>query len=233
MAAPFFTAYADMTGDESMFSEVQHCYRYIRKHLRDSETGLYRHGLDESKMQAWADKETGCSAAFWLRGMGWLLAALTDTAVLQPEKQANMKKELTDMLKEAVAALLRYQAEDGLFYQVIDCPDAAGNYTETSGSLMAAYSMIRGAGTGLLDAPFYEIGCSILGNVKSQKMWDTEEGIMLTDICASAGLGGTPYRDGSCAYYLSEPVAENDPKGIGFLMRAEAAAFLYRNGVRR
>lgn len=233
MAAPFFTAYADMTGDESMFSEVQHCFRYIRAHLRDGRTGLYRHGLDESREQAWADKETGCSAAFWLRGMSWLLAALTDTAVLLPEKQADMKKELSDMLNEAVTALLRYQAEDGLFYQVIDRPDAAGNYTETSGSLMAAYSMMRGAGAGLLDAPFYEIGRSILENVKSQKIWETEEGIRLTDICVSAGLGGEPYRDGSCTYYLSEPVTENDPKGVGFLMRAEAAARIYRNGARR
>ena len=137
------------------------------------------------------------------------------------------------MLNEAVTALLRYQAEDGLFYQVIDRPDAAGNYTETSGSLMAAYSMMRGVGAGLLDAPFYEIGRSILENVKSQKIWETEEGIRLTDICVSAGLGAAPYRDGSCTYYLSEPVTENDPKGVGFLMRAEAAARIYRNGARR
>ena len=51
---------------------------------------------------------------------------------------------------------------------------------------------------------------------------------MLTDICASAGLGGDPYRDGTAAYYLSEPVVRNDPKGVGFLMKAEAAARAYR-----
>ena len=228
MAAPFFTAYANMTGNGTLLSEVRNCFRYFREHLRDPETGLYYHGLDESGTQAWADPVTGRSAAFWLRGMGWLLAALTDTADPLPEKQSEMKSELSDMLKDAVLSLQKFQAENGLFYQVIDRPDATGNYTETSGSLMAAYAMMRGAGAGLLPAPFYEAGVSVLESVKSEKLRETESGILLTDICVSAGLGGEPYRDGSCAYYLSEPVADNDPKGVGFLMRAEAAAQIYR-----
>ena len=34
-----------------------------------------------------------------------------------------------------------------------------------------------------------------------------------------SGLGGKPYRDGSYAYYMSEKVITNDPKGVGaFLM---------------
>ncbi|SHK53448.1 hypothetical protein [Hymenobacter psychrotolerans] len=33
------------------------------------------------------------------------------------------------------------------------------------------------------------------------------------------GLGGTPYRDGSYEYYLSEPLQPNDFKGVGpFIM---------------
>jgi len=43
--------------------------------------------------------------------------------------------------------------------------------------------------------------------------------ISLTNICSVAGLGGSPYRDGSYAYYISEPVVKNDLKGIGpFIM---------------
>ena len=41
----------------------------------------------------------------------------------------------------------------------------------------------------------------------------------LTGTVKGAGLGGDPYRDGSYAYYVSEKVGTNDPKGIGaFLM---------------
>jgi unsaturated rhamnogalacturonyl hydrolase len=30
-----------------------------------------------------------------------------------------------------------------------------------------------------------------------------------------AGLGGEPYRDGSFAYYIGEPVVSDDYKGLG------------------
>lgn len=35
-----------------------------------------------------------------------------------------------------------------------------------------------------------------------------------------SGLGGKPYRDGSFAYYMSEPVIVNDPKGVGAFLLA-------------
>jgi unsaturated rhamnogalacturonyl hydrolase len=47
------------------------------------------------------------------------------------------------------------------------------------------------------------------------------EDVSVTGTVKVGGLGGTPYRDGSYAYYLSEPVVANDPKGVGpFLMAA-------------
>ena len=51
-------------------------------------------------------------------------------------------------------------------------------------------------------------------------------GVVLTPICAGAGLGGDPYRDGSYEYYVNERQRDNDPKGIGpFIM----ASILYEN----
>jgi unsaturated rhamnogalacturonyl hydrolase len=45
--------------------------------------------------------------------------------------------------------------------------------------------------------------------------------VSLTGTVKVGGLGGEPYRDGSYAYYLSEKVVANDPKGVGaFLMAA-------------
>jgi unsaturated rhamnogalacturonyl hydrolase len=48
----------------------------------------------------------------------------------------------------------------------------------------------------------------------------TERGwINLNGIVSVGGLGGTPYRDGSFEYYISEPVVSNDYKGFGpFIM---------------
>jgi unsaturated rhamnogalacturonyl hydrolase len=45
--------------------------------------------------------------------------------------------------------------------------------------------------------------------------------LILEGTCSVAGLGGTPYRDGSYAYYIQEPVVANDFKGVGpFILAA-------------
>ena len=44
--------------------------------------------------------------------------------------------------------------------------------------------------------------------------------LQLGGICLVAGLGGATRRDGSLAYYFSEPVVENDAKGVGPLLLA-------------
>ena len=51
----------------------------IQKHMKDAKTGLYYHGYDESREMYWANPETGCSANYWLRAMGWFLVAMVDT----------------------------------------------------------------------------------------------------------------------------------------------------------
>ena len=44
--------------------------------------------------------------------------------------------------------------------------------------------------------------------------------LQLSGICLVAGLGGATHRDGSLEYYFSEPVVENDAKGVGPLLLA-------------
>ena len=44
--------------------------------------------------------------------------------------------------------------------------------------------------------------------------------LQLSGICLVAGLGGATRRDGSLEYYFSEPVVENDAKGVGPLLLA-------------
>ena len=45
--------------------------------------------------------------------------------------------------------------------------------------------------------------------------------VTITEACAVAGLGGTPYRDGSFEYYVNERKQDNDPKGTGpFILAA-------------
>lgn len=218
MSAPFLAEYARRSDDSALYDEIARAFRFVIEKMRDPETGLYYHALDEAGAQEWADPQTGLSQSHWLRGEGWFLMALTDTLACLPESETSLHRLLSDALRDAVTALLPYHAENGLFYQVIDRADLSRNYTETSGSLMTAYALMRGAELHILPDEMFLLGAEILECVKREKLDETG----LHDICSAAGLGGANKRDGSAAYYLSEPVVSDDPKGVGVLMMAEA-----------
>lgn len=225
MLIPFFAEYAVFSGDESVYAEIGRWFAGVRQMLYVPETGLYVHAADESRTQAWADPETGRSGAHWLRGESWLLMALTDTLALLPEQAPALRLQLRTQLAEAVGGLMQYRRPDGLLLQVINRADLAGNYPETSGNLMTACALLRAAANGDLPKGFLplETGLRMLEAVKANALTESENSVTLGGICASAGLGGTPFRDGSPAYYLSEPAVAGDPKGVGALMMAEAA----------
>lgn len=222
MTAPFYAQYAEYSGNPAIYKEIGRWFHFLFSNMRNPENGLYYHALDEARVQFWANPQTGLSTSHWLRGEGWFLMALTDTIALLPDAQDGLRQMLAAILRDAVDALLQFRADDGLFCQVIDKPGYPGNYAETSGSLMAACAMMHGAALHALHEDAYETGLEILETVKRTKLRKTENGMELTAICGMAGLGGDARRDGSLAYYLSEPAVSNDPKGVGALMTAEA-----------
>ena len=81
---------------------------------------------------------------------------------------------------------------------------------------MIAYAILKGVRMGVLDDETYlPLGQKAFEGLVEYNL--REEG--LCDICAVAGLGPGEKRDGSVAYYLSEPRVANDSKGVGpFLM---------------
>ena len=80
--------------------------------------------------------------------------ALCDCCEISEDQEA--ESVLGELLKDAVDGLLPYADKDtGLFYQVIDRGDLAGNYLETSGSAMAAYTVLKGCRLGILERDKY------------------------------------------------------------------------------
>lgn len=223
MAQPFYMAYEMKFGGMEKVGDVVRQFKNVRKYMWNAEKGLNYHAFDEAREQFWADKETGLSANFWLRSTGWYLMALVDTIGLCSEMLYEHWRALVDIFRESLAGVLQYQAADGLFYQVIDHPEAEGNYTETSGSAMVAYALLKGVRLGILDPEKYlPIGKRVMEALIETKLIPEEDGVTrLTDICWVAGLGPAknPNRDGSVAYYLSEPRKSDDAKGVGpFIM---------------
>ncbi|WP_200978976.1 glycoside hydrolase family 105 protein [Echinicola sp. 20G] len=222
MGTPFLMQYAKEFKDPEVFEEGILQLVLMEKHLRDPKTGLLYHGWDESKFQSWADPETGRSPNVWGRAMGWYAMAVVDALDFLPEEHYG-RTVLSGILQRLAVAIKHYQDEQtGLWYQVIDQGAREGNYLEASASSMFVYALAKGVNKGYLDKVFKQIAEKGFEGIVTELIKVKEDGeVSLTQVCAVAGLGGNPYRDGTYAYYVNEKIRINDPKGVGpFILAA-------------
>ncbi len=215
MAQVFYTRYQKEFGGKD-YSDIVNQFKNVRKLMFDENKKLYYHGCDTSKQMFWADKTTGHSGSFWLRSIGWFCISLIDNIELIDDEAA--RAELVKIFKEAIEGIAQYaDPETGMFYQVVDCGGREGNYLETSGSSMIAYAMMKGARLGVLDKKFAETGKKTFDGICRKYLSINDNGeLNLGGICLVAGLGpdAKPHRNGSYEYYISEPIVENDAKGV-------------------
>ena len=217
MAQPFAALYEKHfgTGD---YTDILKQVSIVRERMRDPKTGLYYHGYDASKKAFWADAKTGLSQSFWLRAIGWFCAALADLCEIIPKDQTGLLEEtLSDLARDLLPFA---DAETGMYYQVVDRADLEGNYLETSGSSMVAYAMLKGARLGILPPETGEQGRKTFEGIVRTNLSFSDGQLNLNNICLVAGLGpeNNRRRDGTAAYYLSEPVVRNEAKGIAPLL---------------
>lgn len=232
MGLPYHLTYAMTYGGDGVADDVMLQFRNARKYLFDEEKRLYYHAWNETRDIFWADPKTGRSQNFWLRAIGWFLMAMADIYELLPADRTDLLEELADLWKEAIDGILEYQDPDsGLFYQLPALPDEPGNYLETSGSLMVAYSLLKGGRLGVLSGERYRtIGETILAGIELYQFSIHHGRISLNGMCKGAGLGpaGNLRRNGTVAYYLSEDVVSDEQKGVGVCMMVYAEYLLAR-----
>ncbi len=215
MAQVFSTRFQKEFGGKD-YSDIVSQFKNVRKLMFDEDKKLFYHGCDCSKTAFWADKETGRSKNFWLRAIGWFCISLIDNIDYIDDE--NAKKELCAIFAEAVEGIAQYaDPETGMYWQVVDQGGREGNYLETSGSSMIAYAMMKGARLGVIDKKYAEAGRKAFDGICQKYLNINDEGeLNLGGICLVAGLGpeDNRRRDGSYEYYVSEPVVENDAKGV-------------------
>ncbi|MGN0641120.1 MAG: glycoside hydrolase family 105 protein [Oscillospiraceae bacterium] len=215
MGQVFSTLFKKYFGNKD-YSDVVNQFKNVRKLMFDEDKKLYYHGCDCSKTAFWADKETGRSKSFWLRAIGWFCISLIDNIDYIDDE--NAKAELVKIFAEAIDGISQYaDAETGMYYQVVDQGGREGNYLETSGSSMIAYAMMKGARLGVIDKKFAEMGRKTFDGICKKYLSISDNGdLNLGGICLVAGLGpeDNKRRDGTFEYYISEPVVENDAKGV-------------------
>lgn len=214
MAQPFYMTYETRFNKLENYKDIFSQFSFVHRTLKDDKTGLLYHGYDHSKQMYWSDPQTGLSPSFWVRSMGWYVMALVDTIEAMDRQMFYEFRMLNQWLKEAIDALITFQDAQGMWYQVIDAGGKAGNYLETSGSAMIAYAILKATRMELLPERYRQIGLKAYNGIKDKYLMLEGETLNLGGICLVAGLGGKDRRDGSYAYYISEPIVENDAKGV-------------------
>lgn len=229
MAAPFYTEYCLMTGDDAGVRDAAKQLHLAYEHTLDAATGLNRHAWDESRAQAWSDPETGRAAHCWGRAVGWYMLGLADVIELLPEGH-ECRASLAEVFCTLAAKMLSVR-DGGVWLQVVDQPGRTGNYRESSGSCLMVAAMLKAARLGVIPADMGEEAEKSFRAIQREFVGQMRDGrLFLAKTCHGAGLGGHPnYRDGSFDYYISEAVGSYDIKGTGAYIQAaceyESCAF--------
>ena len=221
MGEPFYAEYAADFHQPKDFDDIAKQFILMEEHGRDPKTGLLYHGWDESKEQKWADKTTGQSPTLWSRAMGWYGMGLVDVLDYFPQDHPDRPKLITALGRLAKALSNAQDGKTGLWWQVADKPGQTGNYPEASASCMFVYILQKGVRKGYLPAAYSKIAAKGWDGIGRQFVKRNADGsIMLSGTAGAIGLGGTPYRDGSYAYYTAVQQVENEHKGVGTFMMA-------------
>ena len=178
------------TGDPKFLDRAALTARIYIERLQQP-SGLFHHGPD--------------APFFWGRGNGWVAAGLAEVLSVLPQDHPERPAILAGY-RRMMEALLAHQAEDGMWRQLVDRPEA---WKESSGSAMFGFAMLRGVNAELLDPESF--GAAAI------KAWDAlttyvdGEG-RLREVCVGTGQS----RD--VQYYLDRPRVTGDLHGQAALL---------------
>lgn len=216
MSLPFLARYGEMFGESKYTNEevVKQMLIYY-KHLNDPATGLLWHAYDESGAQPWANPTTHQSAFHWGRAFGWYAMTLIILLDIIPKDQPQ-RGELIKIVQQLAKAFERYQEpKTGLWYQVVDKGDVAGNWLETSCSSMYTYMLWMGVKRGYLPKHYAAIAQKGYRGVLKKLSRDADGLTNLIDISEGTNVG-------DLAYYFARKRNANDFHGVGaFLIMNE------------
>ncbi|KQY28744.1 hypothetical protein ASD21_02750 [Caulobacter sp. Root1455] len=183
------------TGETRYLDRAAHTAQAYVERLQQP-NGLIHHGPD--------------APFFWGRGNGWVAAGLAEVLSELPPTHARFAAVHAGYRK-MMAALLRYQADDGMWRQLIDYPDA---WKETSSTAMFGFAMTVGVGRGLLREKAYRTA--------GDRAWKALAAYVgadgqVSDVCIGTG------QSQDAAYYLNRPRTTGDLHGQAPVMWFAAA----------
>ncbi len=232
MGQPFYLEYETRFNNRKNYDDIFSQFKFVIENMRNPLNGLYFHAMDTSREAFWCDKVTGLSQLSWLRAIGWYSMALLDSLEIVDNSDHKFDAEvkmLQDAFVDLINSMIKYQDESGMWYQIVNYGGMDKNYLETSGSSIMAYALFKGVRLGILPESYVEYAKKAIDGI-CDKYLKTKEGEMsLGGICLVAGLGGKDRRPGTYDYYMSEPIVEDDAKGVGPFLLAYTELLRYQN----
>ena len=231
MGQPFYMEYETRFNNKKNYDDIFNQFKFVIENLRNPLNGLYFHAIDTTKQSTWCDKVTGLSQLSWLRAIGWYSMALLDTVEKCDTTDPKYKEQcrmLQDAYTDLMKSMLKYQDESGMWYQVVNYGGMDRNYLETSGSSIMAYSILKGVRLGFLPEEYRAYGEKAINGICDKYLTEKDGEMHLGGICLVAGLGGKGDRPGTYDYYMSEPIVEDDAKGVGPFLLAYTEMLRYK-----
>jgi rhamnogalacturonyl hydrolase YesR len=137
---------------------------------------------------------------FWGRGDGWVAVGMTEMLRELPAKHA-ARKPIMAAYRRMMATLLTWQADSGMWRQLID---NAQSWPESSSTAMFTYAFVTGVKNGWLAEDTY--------GPAARKAWVALVGHLTPEADLREVCVGTGKRD-SVQYYLDRPRVAGDAHG--------------------
>lgn len=214
MAGPISAEYGKRYDKSEFIDLVIEQVELMERYTKDDESGLWYHAWDCSKEMDWANPVTGKSPEFWGRSIGWVPVAILDN--LDFIDKGHPKYDLLgDFVRELMESVIKYQSDNGLWYQVLDKADGEGNWLETSCSCLFAAAIAKGVRKGILEDDYLNYANKAFKGVIDTLKYDGDD-LLVGDVCVGTGVG-------DYEHYINRPTSTNDLHGVGafLLMCAE------------
>ena len=176
MSLPFLIRLAEYKKDTALLTDAAKQIINYAKLLQD-EDGVFFHAYFTDK------KEHSCCK--WARANGWAAVGIAEVLSVLPKTHAKYK-QVFDIYKKQITGLIKYQAADGFWNQIIDHPELSWG-TETSSSAQFTYAIARGINKGWLDKSYLHTVEKSLATLCDTSRISTTG--VLHKVCASTSIG--------------------------------------------
>lgn len=198
MSLPVLLRAGIITGETRYFDDAAKQIFNFTRLLYNKDKQLFKHG--------WFSKTNKTSVAFWGRANGWVMWALTEALLYMP-KEHEKYPAIMKIYKDHIDGLIKYQAQNGMWHQVLDHPES---YEESSCTAMFVLGIARGINNGWLNSSYKS--SAVKGwNALTEKI---EPGGIVHGICRGTGIGN------DLEFYFTRPTFDNDPRGLGAVLTA-------------